>query len=372
MSPIRLDLTMRLVESLGLLEGPDIQVVDSGVAVDDMLALVHSRQYIDAVHQAADNDVVNEARGLGTEDNPNFPGMHDAAARAVQCTVDVALAVWRGEAEHGVNLAGGMHHAMPEGAAGFCVYNDAAVAIRVLQGEGAKKVLYIDLDAHHGDGVEKAFWDDPSVMTFSVHQSGSTLFPGTGYPTETGGQGAEGSAVNLALPAKTDSAGWLRAVQAVLPDVVEAFKPDFIVSQHGCDAHMMDTLSDLKVSVDAQRQATRLVHDLAHAYAGGHWVALGGGGYSVVDVVPIAWAHVIGVVTHQEISCDVETPQDWRQYISEYLDHTPPQLMGDQMGRADYVAWASGYNPDSDVDRAIRATRAAVYPRLGLDLTYEI
>lgn len=355
-----------------MLAGPHINILNSGSADDATLGLVHTAEYIEAVRRASDNDEPDEIRGLGTEDNPSFPGMHDAAARSVQCSVDVALSVWRGEALHGVNLAGGMHHAMPDGAAGFCVYNDAAVAIRVLQREGARRVLYVDLDAHHGDGVERAFWDDPNVLTFSIHQSGASLFPGTGFPTETGGAQAPGSAVNLALPAKTDSAGWLRALHAVLPDIVAAFRPDFIVSQHGCDSHSQDTLSDLRVSVDAQRQATQLVHDLAHEWSQGRWLALGGGGYSVVDVVPISWTHVVGVVTHNEQDCAVQTPAAWREYIHEYLDHTPPSHLGDVLGDAVFVPWESGYNPDSEVDRAIRATRSAAFPRLGIDLTYEI
>ncbi|MFD2839893.1 acetoin utilization protein AcuC [Populibacterium corticicola] len=372
MSPVRLDLTMRLAQDLGLLERDDLQILTSSVANDDILALVHSPEYIAAVRRAADHDEPNENRGLGTEDNPSFPGMHDAAARMVQCSIDTALAVWRGEAEHGLNLAGGMHHAMPDGAAGFCVYNDAAVAIRVLQREGAHRVMYIDLDAHHGDGVERAFWDDPNVLTFSIHQSGTSLFPGTGFVTEIGGPGAEGTAVNLPLPARTDSSGWLRALHAVLPDIVDAFRPDFIVSQHGCDAHFSDTMSDLRVSIDAQRQAAQLVHELAHQYAGGRWLALGGGGYSVVDVVPVAWTHVIGVVTHNELGCEITAPETWREYIHEYLDHTPPETLGDCHGSATFKPWHSGYNPENEVDRAIRATRSAIYPRLGLDMTYEI
>lgn len=372
MSPIRLDLTMRLAQDLGMLDRDEIRVVESGIATDELLSLVHTPAYIEAVHCASDDDVACENRGLGTEDNPSFPGMHDAAARMVQSSVDIALAVWSGQATHGVNLAGGMHHAMPDGAAGFCVYNDAAVAIRALQREGAARVLYVDLDAHHGDGVERAFWDDPSVVTFSIHQSGATLFPGTGFATETGGPGAVGSAVNIALPAKTDSAGWLRALHAVLPEVVAAFRPQFIVSQHGCDSHPLDTLSDLKVSVDAQRQAVQLVHDLAHECAEGRWLALGGGGYSVVDVVPVAWTHVLGVVTHNELECGVATPQSWRDYIHEYLDHTPPQDLGDAGGAAQFARWESGFNPDDEVDRAIRATRNAVMPHFGVDLSYEI
>jgi len=372
MSPIRLELTMQLSEELGLLNASDIIVRSSDIAPDATLELVHSRDYINAVHAASDHDIPNENRGLGTEDNPSFHGMHDAAARMVQCTVDAALAVWSGQAAHGLNLAGGMHHAMPEGAAGFCIYNDAAVAIHILKQSGARRVMYVDLDAHHGDGVERAFWDDPDVLTFSIHQSGATLFPGTGFPTDIGAAGAQGSAVNLALPARTDSSGWLRALHALLPDVVRAFKPDIIVSQHGCDAHMLDTLSDLRVSIDAQRQGAVLVHELAHEVCNGKWLALGGGGYSVVDVVPVMWTHVLAQVVHEEVACSVRTPDHWRKHVRDYLDHTPPATMGDDAGAATFINWEDGYDPDSNLDRAVRATRAAVFPYLGMDLSYEI
>ncbi len=372
MSPIRLDLTMRLAQELGLLDGADITVASSGLVPDETLALVHSAEYIAAVHAASDDDTPDETRGLGTEDNPSFPGMHEASSRMVASTVDAAMAVWRGEAEHAINLAGGMHHAMPEGAAGFCIYNDAAVAIKLLQQAGARRVLYVDLDAHHGDGVERAFWNDPDVLTLSIHQSGATLFPGTGYPTDIGGPDAQGTAVNIAVPARTESGEWLRALHAVLPEVARAFQPDMIVSQHGCDAHSLDTLSDLRVSINAQRQGAALVHDLAHELCDGKWLALGGGGYSVVDVVPIMWTHVLSLVVHQEVECAVHTPPQWRQYIRQYLDHSPPETMGDDWGPTSYTDWGRGYDPQSDIDRAVRATRSAVFPHLGVDLSYEI
>src|SRR5690606_7692692 len=170
-------------------------------------------------------------------------------------------------------------------ASGFCVYNDAALAIHALLEAGAERVAYVDVDAHHGDGVERVFWDEPRVLTVSVHESGRTLFPGTGYAQDCGGPAARGTAVNLALPAGTATDGWARAIEAVVPAVVRAFEPDAIVSQHGCDAHAVDPLTNLRVSVDGLRWAVRLLHELAHEVTGGKWLALGGGGYAVVDVV---------------------------------------------------------------------------------------
>jgi acetoin utilization protein AcuC len=370
MSPIRLDLTIRLATSLGLLDGPDIRVVDAGVASDELLATVHDSDYIAAVHAAADG-VEDLNRGLGTDDVPIFPGIHESAARAVACSVAVAHSVWRGEATHAVNVAGGMHHAMRNGAAGFCVYNDAAVAIQALLDDGAQRVAYVDIDAHHGDGVEAAFWDDPRVLTVSIHQSGATLFPGTGHATDVGGPHARGSAVNVALPARTAGAEWLRAVDAVVPDVLRAFHPQVIVSQHGCDAHGKDTLSDLDVSVDAQRQAATWLHGLAHSVSDGRWIALGGGGYAVTDVVPLVWCHVLAIAEHRPIHPSSPVPEGWRREIETLLGCPAPDVMCDRVGEVAFSAWNAGYDPDSEVDRAVRATRKAAFPMLGVDVSYD-
>ncbi|PFG34149.1 acetoin utilization protein AcuC [Sanguibacter antarcticus] len=372
MAPLRLDLTVRLAEGLGLLAHDDVTVVGSSVASDELLSTVHEPEYVAAVHAASDDDREDPARGLGTDDNPIFPGIHESAARIVSGTVESALAVWRGEATHAVNLAGGMHHARVGGASGFCIYNDIAIAIRALLDAGVERVAYVDVDAHHGDGVEAAFWDDPRVLTVSVHQSGASLFPGTGHATDTGGPHAQGSAVNVALPAKTRSAEWLRAVDAVVPDAVRAFEPQVIVSQHGCDAHGKDTLSDLDVAVDAQRQAAEWVHDLAHEVADGRWVALGGGGYAVLDVVPIVWCHVLAIAEHRPVGPMDPVPAAWRAYVEEMLEHCPPEVMSDDEGAVAFVPWSSGFDPDQEVDRAVRATRQAAFPLLGVDVSRDV
>lgn len=373
MSPVRLDLTFRLARSLGLLDRPGVEVVGAEPADDALLCTVHEPVYVEAVRAASVEGRSDPARGLGTEDDPIFAGMHEAAARIVSGTVDAARAVWSGQVEHAVNVCGGMHHAMPGAASGFCVYNDAAVAIRALLADGAQRVAYVDLDAHHGDGVQKAFIDEPRVLTVSVHESGVTLFPGTGAASEVGSGAAEGAAVNVALPARTSDRGWLRAVDAVVPAVLREFRPDVVVSQHGCDAHASDPLSNLDVSVDAQREAAIWVHALAHEVAQGRWVALGGGGYAVVDVVPRAWCHLIAIVTHEPLDPRVAVPAEWLDLVEEQWGRRPPPLMTDAIG-PDPVAfspWSSGYDPADEVDRAIRGTRQAVFPLLGLNADHD-
>ena len=175
-----------------------------------------------------------------------------------------------------------MHHAARDRASGFCIYNDAALAIQRLLDGGVQRVAYIDVDAHHGDGTQSIFWDDPRVLTISLHETGLTLFPGTGFANEIGGPNAQGSAVNVALPAGTGDAGWLRAFHAVVPQLVGAFEPEVIVSQHGCDSHRLDPLTHLNVSVDGQREAATAVGNLAARYCDNRWIATGGGGYNVI------------------------------------------------------------------------------------------
>lgn len=371
MTPVRLDLTFRLAAALGVLDLPGVQLVGAEPAADEVLATAHTAEYLAAVRRAGTAGVVDEEHGLGTEDDPVFPGMHEAAACVVAGSVESALAVWRDEARHAVNLAGGMHHAMADRASGFCVYNDAVAAIRAVLAEGAERVAYLDLDAHHGDGVERAFWDDPRVLTVSVHESGTTLFPGTGHPADVGGPSAQGAAVNVALPAGTSDAGWLRAVESVALPVVRAFEPELLVTQHGCDAHVGDPLTNLVVSVDGMRAAALAVHELAHEVADGRWLALGGGGYAVVQVVPRVWTHVLAIAAHAPIDPATPVPQEWRAYVEAELGSSAPEAMGDGEAGQASAPWSAGYDPASPVDRSLLATRKHVFDWHGLDVHFD-
>ncbi|WP_076260473.1 acetoin utilization protein AcuC [Intrasporangium flavum] len=375
MAPVRLDLTARLCDALGVFDAPGVEVVGADVAPDALLETVHDADYVAAVRAAStDPTTADEAHGLGTEDDPAFRGMHDASARVVSGTVDSARAVWEGSAEHAVNFTGGLHHAMPGAASGFCVYNDIAVGIQWLLDHGAERVAYVDVDVHHGDGVERIFWDDPRVLTISVHESGRALFPGTGWPSDIGGKGAEGSAVNVSLPPGLTDAGWLRAIHAVVPAVVRSFKPDVLVTQHGCDTHAEDPLAHFAVTVDAQRAAADAFHRLAHDVCDGRWVALGGGGYEVVDVVPRTWTHLTAIAAHAPIKTSVEVPQHWRDHVERVFGRPGPRRMGDltaEDGPLWWRSWEMGYDPASEVDRAVMATRSAVFPHHGLDIHFD-
>ncbi len=365
MDPVRLTLTRGLVRAFGL-DGA-LRVVAAPPAGDSTLALVHRPEYVAAVRRASDDpSAATGEYGIGTVDTPAFAGMHETSALIAGQSVAAAEAVWRGEVAHAVNFAGGLHHAMPAAAAGFCVYNDAALAIARLLELGAERVAYVDVDVHHGDGVQTAFWDDPRVLTVSVHESPRTLFPQTGWPEETGGASAEGSAANVALPPGTADAGWLRAFHAVVPELVAAFRPQVLVSQHGADTHVEDPLAHLAVSLDAQRMVAEACHELAHAHADGKWLALGGGGYAVADVVPRSWTHLVGIAAGVPVAPEARVPEEWRGQVYALTRQEAPLRMRDVAG----VEWTpfdeGGYDPASRLDQAILATRRAVFPLRGL------
>jgi acetoin utilization protein AcuC len=365
LNPVRVELTIALARELGVLDRPGVRMVTPKPADDAALSRIHRPEYLEAVRQAP-LDPFFSGWGLNTLDNPVFDGMHEASARICGATLAAAEAVWQGEAVRGVNVAGGLHHAMAARASGFCVYNDPAVAIARLLDLGAQRIAYVDIDVHHGDGVQAAFYDDPRVLTISLHESPLALFPGTGYPYETGGPGAEGMAVNVALPPGTGDAAWLRAFHAVVPSVVQAYAPELLFTQCGADAHRLDPLADLRLSVDGQRAAYIALRALADDFCDGRWVATGGGGYALVEVVPRAWTHLLATATGEPLDPGTRTPPAWRRLAADRRPGTEiPATMTDGIEPA-VERWEPGTAPDA-VDKTIMATRMAVFPLHGLD-----
>jgi acetoin utilization protein AcuC len=255
---------------------------------------------------------------------------------------------------------------MPDVAGGFCVYNDLAVAICDLLDAGVERVAYVDVDVHHGDGVQAVFWDDPRVLTISLHQHPHTLYPGTGWADDVGEGAGEGFAVNVPLPPGTGDEAWLRSLCSVVPQLLDVFAPQVLVSQHGCDSHVLDPLANMALTVDGQRLGAASIHRWAHEFAGGRWAATGGGGYAIVDVVPRIWSHVMAEMSGYPIAPDMEVPESWRDHVASRYGSEAPAQMTD--GASPVISsWSNGYDPADPIDQAILATRRAVFPHHGLD-----
>jgi acetoin utilization protein AcuC len=326
--PDRVLLTWELIRAYGLLDRPNVTTLGCRAASDDEIALVHTRDHIAATRAAGHGlDGPWRRHGYGPGDNPIFPNMHEAGALVVGASIAAAQAVLEGRPQHTFNAAGGLHHAMPDRASGFCVYDDPAVAIAWLLDRGVERVAYVDVDVHHGDGPQAIFWDDPRVLTVSIHESGDWLFPGTGSVHERGGAGAEGTAVNVPLPPLTGDDAWLAAFREVIPPVVRRFAPDVLVTQLGCDTHATDPLAHLQLTTRAYLEAARELHALAHEAAAGRWVATGGGGYQWARVVPRAWTIYFSEMAQAEVPDRL--PDAWIRTAEERLGAEVPRSLSE-------------------------------------------
>ena len=305
LTPRRFGTGISLLEALGAVPG-----LAPEPATDEELGWVHLDDYIAYVRECSVDAGIEPRAGIGPGDTPRFDRMHEASAAVAGGSLRAMEAILRGDVEHAFHPGGGLHHAMPHRAGGFCVYDDPALAIARARRDDLR-VMYIDLDVHHGDGVQAIHWSDPGVLTVSIHETGLALFPGTGFPEELGGGAAIGTKVNLPLDPGTGERGWLPALEHALPALAERFQPEVIVSQHGADSHAFDPLAHLRVTTTAMGAAARLVDSLAHRWAGGRWLATGGGGYDVYRVVPRAWAHVWLAQAHREVPA--VTPPEWRE-----------------------------------------------------------
>ncbi len=340
--PDRVLLTWDLIAAYGLDALPNVDRLSSESADDATIELVHTPAFVDATRRAGHGEEGAWARfGYGPGDNPIFDRMHEAAALVAGASVRAAEAVWTGACEHAFNAAGGLHHAMPERASGFCVYDDPAIAIAWLLRQGAERIAYVDVDVHHGDGVQFVFYDDPRVLTISIHEFAPWFFPGTGALDERGAPGAEGTAINVPLPEFTGDDAWLEAFRTVVPPAVRAFGPDALVTQLGCDTHHLDPLAQMQLTTRAYGEAAEELHALAHDAAGGRWVATGGGGYQWARVVPRAWTIYFAEMAGAKI--DDALPEAWIETAELRLRAEVPATLSEpalDAGRGDEEARA--------------------------------
>jgi acetoin utilization protein AcuC len=334
-------------------------------ASDEELRWSHSRRYIETVKRFSETPYGWAEAGIGEGgDDPPFAGMHEAAAAVAGGSVRAMEAILRGDVEHAFHPGGGLHHAMRDRASGFCIYDDVALAIARARLDGLR-VLYLDFDVHHGDGVQAIHWNDPGVLTFSIHESGRYLFPGTGFAWEVGAGEAAGTVVNVPLEPETGEVAWWSIVSSLVPDLAAAFSPDIIVSQHGCDTHATDPLAHINGSTTMIGRAARLVDELAHRWTGGRWLATGGGGYGVYRVVPRSWSHVWLAAAHRDVPAAL--PTEWRERWSteaaRYGDRSLPETLDDPPNAG--LPMIASQKAADELSRATAASvREAVMPML--------
>lgn len=269
--------------------------------------------------------------------------MHEASAHIVGGTLTACDYVMQGKAKHAANLGGGLHHGFKGRASGFCIYNDSTVAIKYMQQKYNARVLYIDTDAHHGDGVQWSFYDDPNVCTISIHETGRYLFPGTGNVTERGTGEGHGTSFNLPIDAFTEDESFLDIYETAFREIVDHFKPDVILTQNGADAHYFDPLTHLYGSMKIYKEIPRIAHELAHEYCDGRWIAVGGGGYDIWRVVPRAWSLIWTEMTDQKAP-DGPLPSAW---LEKWQTESPVTLI---------PTWMDPINMYNEVPRKVEIT----------------
>ena len=353
--PERLTLTFELMQAYGVFTKPGVTWQEPGIASKELLLKVHSKEYVDITRALGEGKAVDspERYGLDTPDNPVFPGMYEASALCVGGSVLAADLVMDGKADVAFNIGGGLHHAHRNRAAGFCVFNDPAIAIvHILERAGGDaKAVYIDIDAHHGDGVQEAFYESNRVMTISIHETGRYLFPGTGSVEESGARDGVGYSVNVPLSPYTEDETYLWAFNEVVPPLIDAFAPDFVVSQLGADTHYRDPLTHLALTTQGYEDVVKAIKAF-----GRKWVACGGGGYDL-QVVPRAWTLAFAAMAELDLADKIPAPADRKYPDSDghLRDSERPEPAAELQAGVRAVA-----------ERTVEQIKRLIFPRHGL------
>lgn len=312
MKPVRLKLTYELIKEYGLFDLPEVAVVEGRKASREEILLAHTADYIEALHDANDG-TIDPSTGfrfsLGAGDNPVFKGVYDWSLSSVGASAQAAELILTGRADIAFNICGGLHHAMRERASGFCYLNDGVVAIQLLINAG-KRVAYIDIDAHHGDGVQSSFFDTDKVLTISLHENGHYLFPGTGFPDEIGRGDGYGFSINLPFPPGADDETFATGFEQLVPPLIDSFKPDIVVTQLGVDTFRTDPITHLQLTTNGFERMVRNIKSFTLP-----WIALGGGGYNMGNVAR-AWTLAWAIMCNSEV--DEEIPKQFRETAVQF------------------------------------------------------
>ncbi|MBI4416369.1 MAG: acetoin utilization protein AcuC [Euryarchaeota archaeon] len=354
---VRVKLAHDLIDALGLMQFAE-ERTPTPAQEHDVLT-VHESAYVRVVRRlSADPRVPEPDFGLEPGDNPPFRGMYEASLLQVGGTLLACDAVARGAAMRAYNLGGGFHHAMPALASGFCIFNDVAIGIRRLLDAGIRRILYVDIDAHHGDGVQAIFYRDPRVLTISLHEDGHFLFPGTGFVDEIGEGEGRGYAVNVPLPPHTGDAGWKFAFDAIWPPLADAFRPEVVVTQTGADGYTTDPLTHLELTTESYEFAGMRFDEISRRWCDGRWIAVGGGGYDVT-AAPRVWALLFAAQLGRRPGDAL--PEGWLESCRRFVRAEP---------REGTLRDSSPSSEESHVSRAVRKVvddvRAKVFPLHGI------
>lgn len=309
---IRVQITLDLLRKMNAIDSS--QIILPRIATDEEIALIHDPEYINIVKLAGQGKLAVEDTlmyGIGSEDTPIFTNMHEASALLVGGTLTAVESVMENKSLHALNIGGGLHHGFRKKASGFCIYNDTAIAIKYITKKYNKRVLYIDTDGHHGDGVQDAFYDNNMVCTLSIHETGRYLFPGTGHINERGEGKGFGYTFNVPLDAFTEDESYMDTYKKAVTEIADYFKPDVIVSQNGADSHFYDPLTHLNTSIETFKYIPKVAHEIAHKYCDGKWIAVGGGGYDIWRVVPRAWALIWLEMNNIADKATGNMPKEW-------------------------------------------------------------
>ena len=349
---VRLKLAHDLMRAYGLLDLPSVHFMRTVKAEEKDLAAFHSVEYLSLLKQANGGRLTGNAYcvGLGPGDNPIFPGLYDLSLLVTGATLQAVDYVVEEKGEVAFNIAGGLHHAMPSRASGFCYINDPVIGIMRLLSRG-KRVAYIDIDAHHGDGVQKAFYGTNRVLTISLHETGYTLFPGTGFEHEIGEGEGEGYAVNLPFPHDTNDDIYVWAFEEIVPELIHAFQPDVVMTQLGVDAFYDDPLTNLHLSIRGYERVLKRIKNLAP-----RWVALGGGGYNISNVAR-AWTLAWGVMNGVELEDDL--PESFLEE-AERMGMNGKELRG----RPRTLSCSQNNESKVEMERVVRYIKETVFPKV--------
>ncbi len=351
--PMRLRLVYELLQAYGVFGQPDTIVIEPRLATDQELMSFHGRDYVESVQAFSRGEDLHRQHRYGFSDwgdNPISEGMYEAAALAAGASLVAAQTVWNGEADIVFNAGGGYHHAGPDFASGFCVFNDAVIAILRFLALGAERIAYVDIDAHHGDGVQNAFYSSNRVLTLSVHQSGQTLFPGTGNYEETGEGAGVGYAVNLPLAPGTQNEAYAYVMEnAVLP-LIRAFQPDVLVTQQGIDTHIDDPLAHLRLTSQGHVSAVAALGSLSP----GKWLAMGGGGYDL-SAVARCWAMDYAVMAGVELPDEIPASFHEEYGLKHLRDAPAPDLLKAEEARV----WR-------EAEESVRRVQEIIFPLHGI------